>query len=60
MNYNFENKRDTDKAIINHDRSEIVEKFVKYKKIDQIKEDDPTEPKSYLKQKSLADRDVGH
>ena len=49
------NKRDIDRAIINHDRSEIVEKFEKYKKIDRIKEDDPTEPKSYLKQKSLAD-----
>ena len=32
-----------------------VKTFVKYKKFDRIKEDDPTEPKSYLKQKSLAD-----
>ena len=55
VNHNLGNKRDIDRAIINHDRSEIVEKFVKYKKIDRIKEDNPTEPKSYLKQKSLAD-----
>ena len=55
VNHNMVDKRDIDRAITNHDRNEIVERFGKYKKIDRITEDDPTEPKSYLKKKSLAD-----
>ena len=54
-NNNIVNKRDLDKALRTHDGSEIREKFGKYKKIDRIVEDDPTEPKIYMKQKSLSD-----
>ena len=55
VNHNLVNKKDLDLALTNHDRSEIIEKFGKYKKLDRIIGDDPTESKSYMKQKSLAD-----
>ena len=55
VNSSIVNKRDLEKALRTHDRNEIREKFEKYKKIDRIVEDDPTEPKTYMKQKSLAD-----
>ena len=45
-NNNIVNKRDLDKALRTHDRSEIREKFGKYKKIDRIVEDDPKESKA--------------
>ena len=48
VNNNIVNKRDLEKALRAHDRSEIREKFGKYKKIDRIVEDDPTEPKTYI------------
>ena len=55
VNHNIVNKRDLNAALRNHDREEILEKFGKYKKIDKILSDDPTKPKDYMMDKSLAD-----
>ena len=42
-------------AFRNHDSKEIREKMLSYKKLDKIKNDDPTEAKDYMRKKSLAD-----
>ena len=43
-------------ALKNHDKAEIMEKMNRdYKKLDQVKSDDPTIPKEYMERKSIAD-----
>ena len=54
-NNNLVSKKDLNVALRNHDRKEILEKFGKYKKLDKILGDDPTKPKDYMMDKSLAD-----
>ena len=55
VNHNISNKRDINIALRKHDRGEITEKFGKYKKLDKIVDDDPTEAKDYMKVKTLSD-----
>ena len=54
-NHNIVNKKDLNAALRKHDSEEILQKFGKYKKIDKILSDDPTKPKDYMMDKSLAD-----
>ena len=54
-NSNIISKKNLSDALRNHDRQEILEKFGKYKKLDKILGDDPTKPKDYMMDKSLAD-----
>jgi hypothetical protein len=43
-------------ALRSHDRTEMVEKLMNdYKKLDQIKMEDPTKATEYMERKSLAD-----
>ena len=39
----------------NKEKAEILNKFEKYKKLDKILDDDPTKPKDYMMENSLAD-----
>ena len=55
VNQNALKKTDIAKAIKTHDGKEIVEKMMKYEKVDKIKDDDPTMPKEYLETRSIAD-----
>ena len=43
-------------ALKNHDKAEIMEVMCNgYKKLDKIKQDDPTIAKEYMERKSIAD-----
>jgi len=43
-------------ALRNHAKAEIMEKMMTgYKKLDRIKQDDPTKAKEYMERKSIAD-----
>ena len=55
VNQNALKKTDIAKAIKTHDGKEIVQKMMKYEKVDKIKDDDPTMPKEYLETRSIAD-----
>ena len=56
VNKNFLSKKDLRQALRNHDKAEMVQKMTdNYKKLDKIKEDDPTVAKEYKERKSLAD-----
>ena len=54
-NSNLVTKTELNKALRNHDKTEIMEKFSKYKKLDKIELDDPTIAKDYMGDKSIAD-----
>ena len=54
-NNNIVSKKDLNIALRNHDMKKILEKFGKYRKLDNILGDDPTKPKDYMMDKSLAD-----
>ena len=54
-NFNLVTKTELNKALRNHDKTEIIEKFSKYKKLDKIQNNDPTIAKDYMGEKSLAD-----
>ena len=52
----FVSKQSLKLAIRYHDKAEIMEKMIRdYKKLDQIKSDDPTIAKEYMERKSIAD-----
>ena len=55
VNFNLVTKTELNKALRNHDKTEIIEKFSKYKKLDKIQNDDPTIAKDYMGEKSIAD-----
>ena len=48
-------KQDIMKAVKDHDGREMVQQMERYQKLDKIKEDNPTEAKSYLETKSISD-----
>ena len=55
-NVNMLTKNSISLALRNHDKTEMFEKLAKgYKKLDNIKGDDPTKPKEYMERKSLID-----
>ena len=54
-NYNIVSKKDLNVVLRNHERELILEKIENYPKLDNILGDDPTKPKDYMMDKSLAD-----
>ena len=55
VNLQVVKKQDIIRAVKGHDGRDMVEQMEKYQKLDELKEDNPTQAKNYLETKSISD-----